>query len=459
MHIDGKYNWLKHFDFILIDVFSLVSMFVVSYYIKFGDFSCFVKTEWLALLLFVCLIDVVITLLTNPYSGIFRRTYYEEIVKQGFLTVTNLIVACIIFYVLKIGVLFSREMLLEMYFLYFVLSLFLKYLWKRLIISGKVKFSINNAIPLYIVCDKKREQEVVHNALTGDFKQYELKGVAYEDGFVSDAIARNVKEVLIASDPGFISESSYQKLIDNGIGIHLSVESIINMQTENQTVNKVGVYRTLSVGTFDFTPEQMVYFSVKRLFDIIFGLVGLLILLPLSLVVKLSYVLDGDRDSILYTQKRIGLNGREIRIFKFRSMVSNAEEVLNELLKDPVYLKEWQENQKFENDPRITRIGKFLRKTSLDEFPQFINVLNGDMSLVGPRPLVEGELEAHDGLKLYQRVKPGITGWWGCNGRSNIDYRERLDLEYYYVRNCSLYLDVICILRTIVAVIKKEGSK
>ena len=124
-------------------------------------------------------------------------------------------------------------------------------------------------------------------------------------------------------------------------------------------------------------------------------------------------------------------------------MVPNADEVLGEMLKEEKYRKEWEENQKFENDPRITKIGNFLRKTSLDEVPQLLNVIKGDMSLVGPRPLVEGELEARNGLKLYNSVKPGITCWWGCNGRSNIDYRERLELEYHYVKHCSLYLDIL----------------
>ena len=140
-------------------------------------------------------------------------------------------------------------------------------------------------------------------------------------------------------------------------------------------------------------------------------------------------------------------------------MVYNADEVLAEMLKDEKYKEEWNKNQKFEQDPRITKVGRFIRKTSIDEMPQFINLINGEMSLVGPRPLVEGELENHDGLKLYNKVKPGITGWWACNGRSNIEYRERLELEYYYVQNCSLLLDIICLLRTVLVVLKKEGAK
>ena len=141
-------------------------------------------------------------------------------------------------------------------------------------------------------------------------------------------------------------------------------------------------------------------------------------------------------------------------------MVHNADEVLKELLKDPKYKKEWDENQKLENDPRITKIGKILRKTSLDELPQFINVMKGDMSLIGPRPLVEGELDAHEGNhEIYESVRPGISGWWAANGRSCTSYDKRLDLEYYYCRNCSILLDIKCIFLTIKAVLSRNGAK
>ena len=170
-------------------------------------------------------------------------------------------------------------------------------------------------------------------------------------------------------------------------------------------------------------------------------------------------MITGDFKPIFYSQDRVGKDGRKISIVKFRSMVYDAEEKLDEMLKEENYQKEWNENQKFEDDPRITKVGKFIRKTSIDEMPQFINLVSGEMSLVGPRPLVEGELELHDGLKLYNKVKPGITGWWACNGRSNIEYRERLELEYYYVQNCSLLLDAICLLKTVFVVLKKEGAK
>lgn len=212
--------------------------------------------------------------------------------------------------------------------------------------------------------------------------------------------------------------------------------------------------------THDISIKKYLYFGVKRLFDILIALIGCLFLLPVILIVKISYLLHKDFDSIFFRQKRIGKNGKEFNLYKFRSMVPNADEVLKELLKDPKYKEEWDLNQKFEHDPRITSMGNMLRKTSLDELPQFINILIGDMSLIGPRPLVPGELDSHNGNhELYERVRPGISGWWAANGRSATTYERRLELEYYYVQHCGLILDIRCVFRTIKAVIFKTGAK
>lgn len=200
------------------------------------------------------------------------------------------------------------------------------------------------------------------------------------------------------------------------------------------------------------------YRYIKRLLDLLLSLIGLIVLIPICVVVKIFFLCGRDKESIFFTQKRIGKDGKEFVMYKFRSMVHNAEELLEELLKEEQYRKDWEENQKIEKDPRITPIGIFLRKSSLDELPQLLNVLKGEMSIVGPRPLVKGELEEHGGSKIYWTVKPGITGWWGSHGRSDVDYSERLELEYFYIRNMSFKLDMICILKTITAVIKHKGA-
>ena len=236
-----------------------------------------------------------------------------------------------------------------------------------------------------------------------------------------------------------------------------SQNEIIEIPVQENVVLPINLKKTES--TFSRI-ERITYFIIKRVFDILCSIFGILMLIPISLVTKICYIAVGDKKSIFYKQKRVGKNGKIIYIYKFRSMVYNADEVLNELLKDPKYRKEWDINQKFENDPRVTKIGKILRKTSLDEIPQFINVLKGDMSLIGPRPLVEGELDAHKGNPMiYQSVRPGISGWWAANGRSATTYEKRLELEYYYCKNCNLILDIKCVFLTIKAVLYKEGAK
>ena len=204
------------------------------------------------------------------------------------------------------------------------------------------------------------------------------------------------------------------------------------------------------------------YKTIKRIFDIICAVFGLVFLLPIALIIKISYIINKDFSSIFYSHNRVGKNGKIFKLYKFRSMVTNADEVLNDLLKNDKNARdEWNKYQKLSNDPRITKIGKIIRKLSLDELPQFINILKGDMSMIGPRPLVIGELDLHNGdHSIYESVKPGITGWWACNGRSDIeDYNERLNLEYYYVKHKGIKMDIKCIFKTITAVLSRNGAK
>lgn len=479
MQIKNKYSWLKHFDFMIVDLVALFLSYLISYYLKFNNLAFAQNEEWTRYLFIVLSLSLVINFFTNPYSGILKRSYYMEILRAFQLAVYNLLLASAIFYAFKIGADYSREMSFVMYGFYFVLSLLLKFIWKKLIVSGRVVINTTRKIPLFVIGSTNGIEKTIENIMAGDFQLYDIKGIhlidnvelsrvdveglgsypVYSENYEKFILDNNIGETLVAVTPGLVETGVLERLNANAVGINIVVESAVGFQPEDQYIQNFGVYKSLSIGAFSFTPGQMFYLLVKRIIDIIVGLFGMILLIPITVIVKLVYLLTGDKAKIFYRQKRIGENGKEIKIWKFRSMVPNADEVLKELLKDPKYKKEWDENQKFANDPRITKVGKILRKTSIDELPQFLNVFKGDMSLVGPRPLVAGELEKFGGLKLYQKVKPGITGWWGCNGRSNIDYRERLELEYYYVRNCSLYLDLLCIFRTALAVIKKDGAK
>lgn len=214
--------------------------------------------------------------------------------------------------------------------------------------------------------------------------------------------------------------------------------------------------------TIEMKNKKIVYRFIKRIIDIIGGLVGIVLLIPITIVLYLISIFSKEnKGPIFYEQLRVGKNGKYFRIYKFRTMIIGADKILKKYLEENEKAKiEFEKNQKLEYDPRITKLGKILRKTSLDEFPQFINVLKGDMSLIGPRPLVEGELDAHNGNhKLYESVKPGITGYWGVNGRSNTTYEERLELEYYYAKNFSFWLDTKIFFKTIISIVKREGAK
>lgn len=218
-------------------------------------------------------------------------------------------------------------------------------------------------------------------------------------------------------------------------------------------------YLELHGGANEIPKKSIGYYGLKRGLDILGALFGFVILIPILLVISTAYLFEQKRGPIFFKQKRSGKNGEFFYIYKFRSMAVNAEELLK--ANDSLYSKYIKNNYKLEphEDPRITKIGKFLRKTSLDELPQLINVLKGDMSLVGPRPVVIEELEEYGDLKAdFTSVKPGLTGYWQAYGRSDIQYPERVNVELYYVYNQSTLFDLKIIIKTISSVIKKDGA-
>lgn len=199
---------------------------------------------------------------------------------------------------------------------------------------------------------------------------------------------------------------------------------------------------------------------IKRFVDILGGICGLILLIPLTIGIYIANLIAGDKGPIFYTQERYGKNGKIFKMYKYRSMVVGADEKLKKILEeDEEARKEFEEFKKLKNDPRITKVGEFIRKTSLDEFPQFINVLKGEMSLVGPRPYMPREKEDINGYFNYiMSVKPGITGFWQTNGRSNTTFVDRLDMDMKYYYRHSLKLDMKILKQTVSDVIKKEGA-
>lgn len=202
--------------------------------------------------------------------------------------------------------------------------------------------------------------------------------------------------------------------------------------------------------------EKPVYDFFKRVFDIVCSLLAI-ILFSWLFIILFAVIRLTSKGPAIFVHKRVGKNGKEIGVYKFRSMVMNAEEMIKDFT--PEQKAEFEKNFKLENDPRITKVGKFIRKTSLDELPQLFNILKGDLSIVGPRPITEAETEFFGNYKdLLLSVKPGLTGFWAASGRSNVAYSRRRAMEIYYVKNRSFLLDIKIIFKTVLSVFKSEGA-
>ena len=222
---------------------------------------------------------------------------------------------------------------------------------------------------------------------------------------------------------------------------------------EGNMERNIGVSKQIEIKE---NKTSRLYEVSKRTLDLISSIIGLVVLSPIFIIIAICIRVDS-KGPIVFGHTRIGKNSREIKVYKFRSMVENAKEVFENFTDEQK--REFEKNFKLDNDPRITKIGAFLRKTSLDELPQLLNIIKGEMSIVGPRPIVEKEVEKYgnDFEKAFS-VKAGLTGYWQANGRSETTYEDRVKMDVYYANNKSLIMDMKIIINTIFAVIKKRGA-
>ena len=207
--------------------------------------------------------------------------------------------------------------------------------------------------------------------------------------------------------------------------------------------------------------KVFLYFFIKRLFDLVLSIIGCIFLIPIALIIKIVYMCNKDFHSIFYTQKRIGKNGEEFNLYKFRSMIPNADEELKQILKEDKKLaREYKKNKKLKNDPRITKAGKLIRRYSIDELPQLINILKGDMTFIGNRPYLPREKK--DMGNYYDTIvktKPGLTGYWQVSGRSDVSFEYRLRLEEYYSLHYGIKMDLKIFFKTFKTVFGCKGAK
>ena len=203
--------------------------------------------------------------------------------------------------------------------------------------------------------------------------------------------------------------------------------------------------------------EGVLYKVCKRTIDIIGSFLGIIVLSPIFLIVAIAIKMEDPKGKIIFGHKRVGKDGKLFPCLKFRSMFANAEEMKKNFT--PAQKKEYAETFKLKDDPRITKVGKFIRKTSLDELPQLFNILKGDMTIVGPRPIVTDELKYYGEYdKYYMAVKPGLTGLWQVSGRSDTSYDERVELDMEYIKARTIAKDIYIMIMTVVKVLKREGS-
>lgn len=333
--------------------------------------------------------------------------------------------------------------------------------------------------PLILVGFNELYSKDIERLLSDFYLGYKLIGV-FDDNLVGRRILLHSKTYRIK--PLKVLNKIHSPVCIHTIGIiseNFTDKSLISITVKMQRIAReiilippVRIYNVLNLDIiplyfsgslflkFKDNLKSEVNIVIKTIFDYILSMIILIPAIILGLIIATLIKLES-KGPVFIVHERVGKNGKKIRVYKFRSMYENADKKLEELLERDHNLKrEWIEKRKLTNDPRITRVGRFLRKSSLDELPQIINVLKGEMSIVGPRPVTCEELKEYYGelAELYYQVKPGITGYWQVSGRSEVNYDTRVAMDAFYILNWSLWLDIFILIKTVWVVLRGKGA-
>lgn len=474
-------GWLKHFDFMVLDLLVLQLSFLLSYMIRHGIRNPYSIPVYATMGVFLMLCDLIIIFFTEPFRNILKRGYYREIEAVVQQTLFIELFAILFLFSQKNAEAYSRASMFMMGFLYAFIGYFSRLAWKHFL----KKTRREGGRSLLIVTDQKNAAKTILDIRRNNYGVYHFAGLILLD---DDSVDSAIFDVPVVSnvdhaaeyvqknwvDEVFVSFTDAvpfpQKLVDDfvemGIPVHLSLTHVSNIPGKCQIVEKVGSCTVLTT-TMNYATTRQAFF--KRSLDILGGLVGCLITAILFVFVAPLIYLSSP-GPIFFVQERIGKNGKHFKMYKFRSMYLDAEERKNELLSQNKLSSDLM--FKLDFDPRIignrilpdgtrkTGIGQFIRSTSIDEFPQFFNVLKGDMSLVGTRPPLVSEFEAYQQHhRARMSVKPGITGMWQISGRSEItDFEEVVRLDTQYINEWSIGLDLKILLKTVITVLTRKGS-
>ena len=477
-------SWIKHLDFILIDIFSMHVAYIIAFWIRFHAERNwqlpYMDAQYRQIGIVMTLMCILTAIMFRSFSGVLKRNHNREV----FETIKHV--------VLVLGMVMLYQFLMQqnegysrfVIFITMALYVFFGYGFRMAYKISRRKRLIAKKSFL-LITTKERAEKTVKNLKEAANNGIKLKGLIfygsddkgqeYEEipvvANISDAVEYICREWI---DEVFIDLSREEagvnklisELIEMGVTVHLNLDETDELLGQNYMVEKIGIYTVITTSINFVTPFMM---FIKRMIDIIGGLIGSIFTLILSIILA-PFILIKSPGPLFFKQERIGLNGKRFKMIKFRSMYMDAEERKKELMEqnrvsDGMMFKlDWDPriigNVELPDGTKKTGIGEFIRKTSLDEFPQFLNVLKGDMSLVGTRPPTKDEWEKY---QLHHRarlaVKPGITGMWQVSGRSDItDFEKVVKLDTQYISNWSLWLDIKILFKTVGIVLRHKGA-
>lgn len=482
MYRKNSSGWFKHIDFIILDLLCAQLAFYMSYVLRQGDWDPYVFPLYRNMAIFVELGDLLIIFIFEFYKGVLKRGYYKEFaasIKQAFML---LLVSSLYLVTVQDGNDYSRIALFAMVVLYGVVTYIVRLSWKRFL---QHRMKNGEEVSLVIVTSKKIAKDVVRNLKEKNYNMYKLTGIIVLDRDMYGTIIEGIPVVAHVDDAAeyllqnWVDEVFFnvdksvpypKELIDRcsemGLTVHMNLAQISDSTLGKQSIGRVGDYTVITSSINVMTMRQA---FMKRTIDILAGIVGCIATVIIFIfVAPIIYIKSPG--PIFFAQERIGQNGKPFKMYKFRSMYMDAEERKAELMKENKMSNNLMFKMDF--DPRIignkilpdgkkkTGIGQFIRSTSLDEFPQFYNVLIGKMSLVGFRPCLKSEYEEYEyHHRARIAMKPGITGMWQVSGRSDIiDFEEVVRLDTEYIRNWSMGLDLRILLKTVSTVLHRDGS-
>ena len=469
--------------FIFMDLCCIVIAFILADWFRHeAIINLYTDEIYRNTIIFIVLLDLCVSVVSESYKGVLKRGYYLEfnaVLKQ---TIIAELGTGLYLFSIDNGHNFSRIVLYLMGIIYTGLTYLTRILWKKHL---KSKMAEEGEHSLYIVTNENSAEDVIRNVRENNYNLYDINGLVIIDkdmtgswisgipvvAELKDASAyicqKWVDEVFINVDEDYpFPQELMDELLEMGMVVHQNLAKIKNMQGQKQMIETVGGYTVLTT-SMNFATDRQAF--AKRTLDIVGGLVGC-ILTGIIYIFIAPAIYISSPGPIFFSQVRIGQNGKPFKMYKFRSMYMDAEERKAELMAQ----NKMSDGRMFklDFDPRVignkilpdgrkkTGVGEFIRKTSLDEFPQFWNVLKGDMSLVGTRPILQDELEQYE---LHHRAriatKPGITGMWQVSGRSNItDFEEVVRLDTEYITKWNFGLDIKILLQTVKTVLKREGT-